>query len=90
MNWNFGSGKWMKFENNLKGEDVAVMSATGTMVATSIMFDDEGNERPTAKAMMCKNLIIAVFGFGTFDPYGVINRKKVLEFSDKFRNETST
>ncbi len=75
-----GSGKWMKFENNLKGEDVAVMSQpAGTM--NSIMFDDEGNERPTAKAMMCKNLIIADFGFGTFDPYGVINRKKVLEES---------
>lgn len=75
-----GYGLWMKFENNLKGEDVAVMSQpAGTM--NSIMFDDEGNERPTAKAMMCKNLIIADFGFGTFDPYGVINRKKVLEES---------
>lgn len=75
-----GSGRWMKYENTLKKEDVAVMSQpVGTM--NSIMFDDNGEERPTARDMINKNLIIADFGFGTFDPYGVINREKALEES---------
>lgn len=75
-----GSGRWMKFENNLKASDVSVMSQpAGTL--NSIMFDDNGNERETAKNLMERNLIIADFGFGTFDPYGIINRKKVLEES---------
>ena len=30
---------------------------------------------------MEKNIIIADIGFGTFDPYGVVNREKVLEES---------
>ena len=31
--------------------------------------------------IMEKNIIIADIGFGTFDPYGVVNREKVLEES---------
>lgn len=75
-----GSGKWLKFENTLRSNDIAVMSQpAGTL--NSIMFDDEANERPIAKGLMEKNIMIADFGFGTFDPYGVVNREKVLEES---------
>ncbi len=75
-----GSGKWIKYENTLRGNDIAVMSQpAGTL--NSIMFDDEANERQIAKGLMEKNIMIADFGFGTFDPYGVVNREKVLEES---------
>lgn len=75
-----GNGKWMRFENSLKSNDVAVMAQpAGTL--NSIMIDNNGEMRPDAKQMMAKNIIIADIGFGTFDPYGIVNRKKVLEES---------
>lgn len=75
-----GNGKWMRFENNLKTNDIAVIAQpAGTL--NSIMIDDNGEMRPEAKQIMSQNFIIADIGFGTFDPYGVVNRKKVLEES---------
>ena len=75
-----GTGKWIRFENNLRNSDVSVMSQpAGTL--NSILFNDEGERRDEAKELMAENIIIADIGFGTFDPYGIINRKKVLEES---------
>lgn len=75
-----GGGRWMRFENTLKNSDVSVMSQpAGTL--NSIMFDNDGEPRPEAKEIMSKNILIADIGFGTFDPYGIVSRKKVLEES---------
>ena len=75
-----GSGKWLQFENTLKSSDINVTSQpAGTL--NSILFDDNGEPRKQARQIMEKNIIIADFGFGTFDPYGVVNREKVLEES---------
>ena len=75
-----GMGKWMHFENTLKSDDISVMSQpAGTL--NSILFDDNGEPRKESRGIMEKNIIIADIGFGTFDPYGVINREKVLEES---------
>lgn len=75
-----GRGKWLRFENTLKSSDVSVMSQpAGTL--NSIMFDDNGDPRPESKEIMAKNILIADIGFGTFDPYGIVSRKKVLEES---------
>ena len=70
----------MRFENTLKNGDVNVMSQpAGTL--NSIMFNDDGERVDDAKDLMSKNIIVADIGFGTFDPYGIINRKKALEES---------
>ena len=45
------------------------------------MFNDDGERVDDAKDLMSKNIIVADIGFGTFDPYGIINRKKALEES---------
>lgn len=75
-----GSGEWLKFENTIKEKDVAVMSQpAGTM--SSLMVGDDGNYREDAKAIGQKNILIADIGFGTFDPYGVKNRRYVLRES---------
>lgn len=75
-----GMGKWMHFENTLKSDDISVMSQpAGTL--NSILFDDNGEPRKESRGIMERNIIIADIGFGTFDPYGVINREKVLEES---------
>ena len=75
-----GSGKWLQFENTLKSSDINVTSQpAGTL--NSILFDDNGEPRKQARQIMEKNIIIADIGFGTFDPYGVVNREKVLEES---------
>ena len=75
-----GSGKWLQFENTLKSSDINVTShPAGTL--NSILFDDNGEPRKQARQIMEKNIIIADIGFGTFDPYGVVNREKVLEES---------
>ena len=75
-----GSGKWMRFENTLKNGDVNVMSQpAGTL--NSIMFNHDGERVDDAKDLMSKNIIVADIGFGTFDPYGIINRKKAVEES---------
>ena len=75
-----GSGKWLQFENILKSSDINVTSQpAGTL--NSILFDDNGEPRKQARQIMEKNIIIADIGFGTFDPYGVVNREKVLEES---------
>ena len=72
-----GNGNWVKFENNLKEKDIGVMSQpAGTL--SSIMIGDEGNYLPNAKEFTTKNVLIADIGFGTFDPYGIINRRDVL------------
>ena len=75
-----GNGKWIKFDNVLKNQDISVMSQpAGTL--NSIMVDDNGNYVNEAKDFTSKNVLIADVGFGTFDPYGVINRKIVLQES---------
>lgn len=75
-----GNGKWVKIENALKISDVSVMAQpAGTL--NSILFDDNGEQRKDSKQIMSKNIMIADIGFGTFDPYGIVNRKKVLEES---------
>ena len=70
----------LQFENTLKSSDINVTSQpAGTL--NSILFDDNGEPRKQARQIMEKNIIIADIGFGTFDPYGVVNREKVLEES---------
>lgn len=75
-----GNGRWMHFENTLKDSDIRVMSQpAGTL--NSLMVDDNGKYRKDAKNILTENIIIADIGFGTFDPYGLINRKVVLQES---------
>lgn len=75
-----GNGPWMKFENTLNQRDISVMSQpAGTL--NSLLFDDNGDRQENAKDLMNKNIIIADIGFGTFDPYGIVNRERVLEES---------
>ena len=75
-----GAGNWMKYENNLTMRDVSVMSQpAGTL--SSLLFDDNGEEREGAKKFASGNILIADIGFGTFDPYGIVNRERVLEES---------
>lgn len=75
-----GGGKWERLENTLKGEDVSVMSQpSGTL--NSIMSGDDGHFRPDAKRFIAGNILIADAGFGTFDLYGVINRRTALQES---------
>ena len=75
-----GNGPWMKFENSLKVSDVAVMSQpAGTL--NSIMIDDYGQYHESKKKLLSQNILIADVGFGTFDPYGLVNREIVLQES---------
>ena len=47
----------------------------------SVVVDENGHNLPDAKDFFSKNILIADVGFGTFDPYGLINRKLVLKES---------
>lgn len=75
-----GSGKWKRYEMNFRSNDISVISQpTGTL--NSILFADDGEERPSARQILNKNILIADFGFGTFDPYGIMHGKRVMEES---------
>lgn len=75
-----GNKQWKKYENNIKFDDVKVMpQPSGTL--NSIMIDNNGNYREDRKTMLSQNLLIADAGFGTFDPYGLVNREVVLKES---------
>lgn len=75
-----GTGNWIKFENDIKVSEVSVIpQPAGTL--NSLMFNDNGEQNPESARILDKNFLIADVGFGTFDPYGVVNRNKVLEES---------
>lgn len=75
-----GTGAWMKYENTLTMRDVSVMAQpAGTL--SSLLFDDNGEKRENAKRFATSNVLVADIGFGTFDPYGIVNRDRVLEES---------
>lgn len=75
-----GNGNWERYENSFTPRDVSVMAQpAGTL--SSLLFDDNGDERKEARALATGNILIADIGFGTFDPYGIVNREKVLEES---------
>lgn len=74
-----GRGPWEKFENTLK-TNISVMSQpAGTL--NSIMVDDFGQYHEDKKKLLSQNILIADIGFGTFDPYGLINREVALHES---------
>lgn len=75
-----GSGSWQRFHISLNSDDISVMAQpSGTMY--SVMIDENGKYLSDAKSMLMKNLMIVDIGFGTFDPYGLMNRKLVLQES---------
>ena len=75
-----GMGNWKKYDIQVKPENVFVMpQPAGTLY--SVVVDENGHNLPDAKAFFSKNILIADVGFGTFDPYGLINRKLVLKES---------
>lgn len=75
-----GNGKWQKFQNELKSSEISVMSQpAGTL--NSLMIDDNGEYQKNARDISSRNILIADIGFGTFDPYGIVNRKVVLQES---------
>ena len=47
----------------------------------SVVIDKDGHSIPDAKDFFSKNILVADVGFGTFDPYGLIDRKIVLRES---------
>lgn len=75
-----GTGKWRRYDMALRNSELSVMSQpAGTL--NSIMVSDDGAFRENARQFMAGNILIADAGFGTFDPYGVINRKVALQES---------
>ena len=75
-----GLGNWKKYDIQVKPENVYVMpQPAGTLY--SVVVDENGHNLPDAKEFFSKNILIADVGFGTFDPYGLINRKLVLKES---------
>lgn len=75
-----GNGKWKKYENLVNESDVSVMSQpAGTL--NSIMIDDNGVYRNDLKKIISEGILIADVGFGTFDPYGIVSRRVVLQES---------
>lgn len=75
-----GMGNWKKYDIQVKPENVFVMpQPAGTLY--SVVVDENGHNLPDAKDFFSKNILIADVGFGTFDPYGLINRKLVLKES---------
>lgn len=75
-----GMGNWKKYDIQVKPENVYVMpQPAGTLY--SVVVDENGHNLPDAKEFFSKNILIADVGFGTFDPYGLINRKLVLKES---------
>lgn len=75
-----GTGNWKKYDIQVKPENVAVMpQPAGSLY--SVVIDETGHFLPDTKEFFLKNILIADVGFGTFDPYGLINRKLVLKES---------
>lgn len=75
-----GMGNWKKYDIQVKPENVYVMpQPAGTLY--SVVVDENGHNLPDTKEFFLKNILIADVGFGTFDPYGLINRKLVLKES---------
>lgn len=75
-----GAGNWKKYDIQVKAENISVMpQPAGTLY--SVVIDENGHFLPDTKEFFSKNILIADVGFGTFDPYGLINRKLVLEES---------
>ena len=75
-----GKGNWKKYDIQVKPENVLVMpQPAGTHY--SVVIDENGHSLPDAREFFSKNILVADVGFGTFDPYGLINRKIVLKES---------
>ena len=75
-----GKGNWKKYDIQVKPENVLVMpQPAGTLY--SVVIDENGHSLPDAREFFSKNILVADVGFGTFDPYGLINRKIVLKES---------
>lgn len=75
-----GDSPWKKYETAFRNNDISVIAQpSGTL--NSLMFGDDGEEREAARDLLRKNLLIADFGFGTFDPYGIMHGKRVMEES---------
>ena len=75
-----GRGNWKKYDIQVKPENVFVMpQPVGSLY--SVVIDKDGHSIPDAKDFFSKNILVADVGFGTFDPYGLIDRKIVLRES---------
>lgn len=75
-----GTQPWKEFHICIPMENVSVMAQpSGTLY--SILIDRTGNYVPEAKSILCSNILIVDAGFGTFDPYAMIDRKLVVKES---------
>lgn len=75
-----GYGAWEHHDIEIPRENIFVLpQPSGTLY--SILIDESGKYVPNAPEILKKNLLIVDAGFGTFDPYGLVNRQVVLEES---------
>lgn len=75
-----GVGSWKGYDIQIKPENISIMpQPCGTLY--SVMIDDSGNYVPDAQTLLNKNVLVADVGFGTFDPYGLVNRSIKLQES---------
>lgn len=75
-----GGEQWYDFQINVPEENISVIAQpSGTLY--SILIDRNGNYVPEARNILCSNILIVDAGFGTFDPYAMIDRKLVVKES---------
>lgn len=75
-----GDGQWNEFQIHIPEENISVMAQpSGTLY--SVLIDRNGKYIPEAKSILCSNILIVDAGFGTFDPYAMIDRKLVVKES---------
>lgn len=75
-----GKNPWKEFHIHIPEENISVIAQpSGTLY--SILIDRNGKYVPEAKATLCSNILIVDAGFGTFDPYAMIDRKLVVKES---------
>ena len=75
-----GNRGWIPVNMDIKKENINVIAQpAGTFY--SILIDENGKYIPDARLVMSKNILIVDAGFGTFDPYGILNRKIYLKES---------
>ena len=75
-----GKAKWRGIDLDIKPEDISVMAQpSGTLY--NLVIGEDGKFTKDAASILEKNIFIADVGFGTFDPYGLVNRIAVVKES---------
>lgn len=68
-----GSDSWKSYEFGMKEEKIHVMpQPSGALY--SVLMQNNGNDVPNAKEILCSNTLVMDIGFGTFDFFGIKNR----------------